>query len=345
MQSKTTRGVRRLLVSTGVISLVLSVAAPAALADKPEGTPGKGHDRSGQEHRERGTIRTLVCHEGRVLEVDDDGALNGHENHGDRRLGGDYEEGEPCDNDPIEDDEVVDGEDNGTGGGTSEGDGTGNGDESGNGDGGSNDPGGNEGAGGDAGGNDNSDGAGNDNGNDNGNAGGNSDGTPGDGNENNPTGQDGSDPTGSEGTGSESTGGESTGDQDVLVEGDGTEGAGQPEPQADPKPERAKPVVIISADAVTKPVVPAVPAQPAVTNTPAPATPASPSAAPSVNPNRGPEVLGSVTTRTPGGTQVTALAATGSTTTLLAAVGATLLLAGLGLQALGRRQAGAVLGA
>ncbi|HAS09852.1 MAG TPA: hypothetical protein DCS55_04930, partial [Acidimicrobiaceae bacterium] len=42
MQSKTTRGVRRLLVSTGVISLVLSVAAPAALADKPEGTPGNG---------------------------------------------------------------------------------------------------------------------------------------------------------------------------------------------------------------------------------------------------------------------------------------------------------------
>ncbi|MCO8126207.1 hypothetical protein NHL50_03195 [Acidimicrobiia bacterium EGI L10123] len=307
MQSKTTRGVRRLLVSTGVISLVLSVAAPAALAEKPEGTPGKDRDRSGQEHPGLGTTRTLVCHEGRVLEVDDDGALNGHTNHGDQILEGDHEEGEPCENDPIEDDEVVEGDGNNTGGGTGEGDGTGD-DEG--------------------------------DGNEDGNAGGNSDGAPGDGNENNPTGQDGTD---------------NGGDDDVVVEGDSTEApevTEQPEQQADPEPEPAKPVVIISADTVTKPVVPAVPAQPAaptrpaVTNTPAPAAPASPSAAPSVNPNRTPEVLGSVTTRTPGGAQVTALAATGtSTTTLLAIVGATLLLAGLGLQALGRRQAGSVIGA
>ncbi len=70
MQSKTTRGVRRLLVSTGVISLVLSVAAPA-LATPPAdaGTPG--------------AQMVKVCHNGRVLEKEA-AATQAHLNHGDR---------------------------------------------------------------------------------------------------------------------------------------------------------------------------------------------------------------------------------------------------------------------
>lgn len=299
MQSKTTRGVRRLLVSTGVISLVLSVAAPAALAEKPEGTPGNGPevqiDPTGLIGSDADNVE--ICHHnngnGGVVINPNENSINRGKAHGsDHR--GDELDTEACPDEEQPDSTTPEGE--------------GEGESTDNGDGGGTD-------GGDT----------NDDGNQDGNAGGNSDGTPGDGNENNPTGQDGSD----------------NGGDDVAVEGDSTEVTEQPEQESEP----AKPVVIISADTVTKPVVPAVPAQPAVTNTPAPAAPASPSAAPSVNPNRTPEVLGSVTTRTPGGTQVTALAATGSTTTLLAIVGATLLLAGLGMQTLGRRQAGSVLGA
>lgn len=91
MQSKTTRGVRHLLVSTGVISLVLSVAAPAALADA-EKSKGKSDEK--KEHVDSsetgtGTKRVLVCHNGAVLEVDDDGGgdLGGHGKHGDPYLG------------------------------------------------------------------------------------------------------------------------------------------------------------------------------------------------------------------------------------------------------------------
>lgn len=81
MQSKTTRGLRRLLVSTGVISLVLSVASPAALAEKPKlaGT--------------QGAQMVQVCHNGRVLEMEQ-AALQAHLNHGDARL--DLDEGARC---------------------------------------------------------------------------------------------------------------------------------------------------------------------------------------------------------------------------------------------------------
>lgn len=56
MQSKTIRGVRHLLVSTGVISLVLSVAAPAALAEKSE---ERGNQGTIAEAAER---KVWVCH-------------------------------------------------------------------------------------------------------------------------------------------------------------------------------------------------------------------------------------------------------------------------------------------
>lgn len=84
MQSILTRGARRLLVAAGVISLVLSVAAPASWAAKPVGTPGNsngaGHADDGGE---TGTDRVLLCHDGHVIEVDDDGHLGGHSNHED----------------------------------------------------------------------------------------------------------------------------------------------------------------------------------------------------------------------------------------------------------------------
>lgn len=79
MQPKTSRGVRHLLVATGVVSLALSAAAPAALAAGHSQRSGGAH----VQNAERGTTRTLVCHQGRVLEVDDDGAAGGHQGHGD----------------------------------------------------------------------------------------------------------------------------------------------------------------------------------------------------------------------------------------------------------------------
>ncbi len=79
MQPKTSRGVCHVLVATGVVSLVLSIAAPAALAADHSQRSGNPH----AQNVERGTTRTLVCHKGRVLEVDDDGAYGGHEKHGD----------------------------------------------------------------------------------------------------------------------------------------------------------------------------------------------------------------------------------------------------------------------
>lgn len=96
MQSKTSRGVRHLLVSTGVISLVLSVAAPGALADAHQ-AKGKSEEKTEQgghaDNESTGTKRVLVCHKGAVLEVDDDGGdLGGHLKHGDAPLGPAVEE-------------------------------------------------------------------------------------------------------------------------------------------------------------------------------------------------------------------------------------------------------------
>lgn len=115
----------------------------------------------------------------------------------------------------------------------------------------------------------------------------------------------------------------------------------QPIPAAAPRP-----VVVISDDAVTRPVVPAIPASPAAPQAVAPAAPAaSPVGAPVAAPKAENEVLGAVTTRTPtiglgaldpgaqSVSQVTALAATGANITgVLVSVGFGLLFAGIGLQ-------------
>ncbi|MFP5577701.1 MAG: hypothetical protein ACLGIZ_05610 [Acidimicrobiia bacterium] len=112
MQSKTTWGVRHLLVSTGVISLVLSVAAPAALADKPEAHPDAKNEHADNE--ETGAERIEICHNGRVIEVDDDGLLGGHSKHGDGSITHAEDEEEargacipPTGDSPLEGDELV----------------------------------------------------------------------------------------------------------------------------------------------------------------------------------------------------------------------------------------------
>jgi hypothetical protein len=92
MQSKTSRSVRHLLVSSGVVSLVLSVAAPAALADADK---SKGNSEPKNEHADNtgtGAERIKICHNGRVIEVDDDGELGGHSKHGDSPVGTEEQE-------------------------------------------------------------------------------------------------------------------------------------------------------------------------------------------------------------------------------------------------------------
>ena len=288
MQSRTTRGVRRLLVSTGVISLVLSVAAPAALA------AGQGTgDGSGRQPGATGE-QVELCHNGRLIAPNENSTTNGHtdERH----------------DDGVESDCCVDMDF--PGGGATGGEFPGEGEFPGQGgsadvcEAGSDDeegrPGGND-VGGDGG----------ENAGDNGN-----DGAGGNG-------------SGGGGTGTTPDAGEP--EPEVVVEA---------EPPAEVPAEPApQPVIIISDDAVTRPmpaVTPAVPAAPVVL----PETPAVPAAAPAVT-TRAPEVLGSVTTRTPGSASagMTSLAATGlDTTTVLALVGSGLLLAGFALQLAARRQ-------
>lgn len=134
---------------------------------------------------------------------------------------------------------------------------------------------------------------------------------------------------------------------DVEVESGADEDDGQSTPEPKPAPiistitvERPTPAVpAVPATPVTpqSPVTPAAPATPAVV-TDVPATPAAPAAAEPITSSRN-EVLGSITTRTPSGATVTALAATGTSTTVaLAAIGTVLLLAGLGLQVTARRR-------
>lgn len=326
MQSRTTRGVRRLLVSTGVISLVLSVAAPAALAaGQPEGVAEKKNDRLVEETGELGTVapsevgKVFVCHENNgtkeinLIEVSDNSVDSG-DGKGGHEVGeriGDLEDavaGLDIEYRELVDSLQIDFKKPSradlraltphlclvaapttpveTGGGQTGDIGNGTG---------------NDGVG---------------NGNGGGQTDSDSDGAG--------TGTDGQTP--GAGTGTPATSGaQPETDAETVVKVKPAPPVTPAEP-AQPLPEQAgpKPVIIISTDTVTKP---------------APAA-----AGPVVLPdavNRQPQVLGSVTTRTPGSvthTGVTALAATGtSTTTVLAALGSLLLLAGLGLQLLGRR--------
>lgn len=95
MQSKAFRGVRHLLVSTGVIALVLSVAAPAAMAD----AGAKGRTENKSEHADNagpGARRVKICHKGRIIEVDDDGQMGGHVNHDDDTAINSDDDGKAC---------------------------------------------------------------------------------------------------------------------------------------------------------------------------------------------------------------------------------------------------------
>jgi len=285
MQSKTTRGVRRLLVSTGVISLVLSGLAPAALAEKPADRKVWVCHGTGSETNPYEINLVSVNAEGHHGEELDDEALlaladAGVTNKGDlNRLSASALEeliGATCG-----------------------------------------------------------------------------------------------------GEGGDEEGGEREGDDAEVVvvtpPGGGAEEApggvvpdtDQPTKEPAPSdgesgPTEEQPAPIISSTKVERPApaAPARPAAPAVPSTPvvpapevaaapvaparsvvtsAPTTPVASVAVPATSGRN--EVLGSVTTRTPGGATVTALAATGASTTVtLAALGTVLLLAGLGLQVGARRR-------
>jgi hypothetical protein len=287
MQSKTTRGLRRLFVSTGVISLVLSVAAPA-LASPPEGV-GKKQDLrvelSGPLSADG--KRMWVCHEtssgtnplvGIWVNVN----ARGHLVHDDDVDMDDLDLMEcPPELPPVlEDSVIVIPPGDGTRG-QSDGDGVGDGTG-----GQSDDKGGSDGAGAESGNNDGSD--------------------------------------------STDTSSEEPKKGETIIS---TVTVTRPAP-ATPAVPATPAAPTVPADPAT-PQAPATPAAQAVTNAPAARTPSVAVSATS----RGNEVLGSVTTRTPGGTKVTALAATGTSTTVaLAALGVVLLLAGLGLQLGARRR-------
>lgn len=332
MQSKT-RGVRHLLVSTGMIGLVLSVAAPAALADAAESKRGKGgaKDRDAEvEGTEEPAVdrKVWVCHltssddnrwelnhvsvasegpAGDELQFPDQDALAGFTNKNDllAALEAEAEVGGETLDELVQDgcDAV-----NNLGGSNA----GGNGDSA---KGGSDDNGVGEGTGGGK--------------------------------------------TGNNGVGQGGGGGvivdtpietvvPGTGKPVVVVAPEVVEVPVKNAPIAPATPVQPIPapqprsVVNISADTVTKPVVPA--------------QPTSPAPAPQVQQN---EVLGAVTTRTPTpgvgaldpGTHtaasITALAATGADgTKVLAVAGTSLLLSGLGLQVSGRlRMRSAVVGA
>ena len=297
MQSKTTRGLRRLLVSTGVISLVLSVAAPAALASQPPGV-GKPQDRVVQllgplsdDGKKMWVCHSTASSTNPVVGIWVSVNAQGHLEHDDEEV--DLEECpmglpptaeiEPVIVVPVEDG-LPAGSGDGAGGGQFGSDGGG-------------------------------DGAGGGQSGDNGNA----PGAP------------------ASSTDDAPAAGDQTDSKTPTVD-DPTPGETISSAVTVERPTPVVPAVPAAPQAPATPATPAAPAaQPAVTNAPTTlAAPATPAAAPATSSRT--EVLGSVTTRTPGGTTVTALAATGtSTTVVLAALGAVLLLAGLGLQVTARR--------
>lgn len=331
MQSKAARRVRHLLVSAGVICLVVSAAAPAALAARSEG--GNPHERA--EHPGLGTNRTLVCHGSKVLEIDDD-ALDAHVGHGDHALAAGRVDGDPCPSSsttgPVDD---------GTGAGDPGSTGGDGGGSTGLGGGPTTDP-------------------------DGGTRGGAGVPAGGDGVDRTDPARTGGTTNGGAGTGGlpgveDSTAG-GTGNRGAGTGGTTTE-QGDPAPAGDapelPAPQ-VQPLPIISTKTVTRPDVPATP-------TPTPATPTAPAApaalattgvpsapatpttafggAPSTTRSGDNEVLGAVTTRTPtigagvldAGARTTSLAATGlDSTSVLAVLGSVLLLSGLGLVLVGR---------
>ena len=299
MQSKTTRGVRHLLVSTGVISLVLSVAAPAALAEKPDDRKvWVCHPTSSLTNPWEFNHVSVDAGGGNVGIVADQELFAGFKNKAELRKalaeGGvlEAELVESCNEQAAGSADGDEGEDHGAGGEEEDDDnGVGGGDGQG---------GGQEG--------------------DNGVRGG----------------QGGDD-------------GVTIVDETPVEVGPGTgtsngNGPGMPAAPATPATPvqplpvvQPRPVIVISDDAVSRPVTPAIPATPV--------------AAPAVAPAAENEVLGAITTRVPtavGATvqttgSVSVLAATGAGTTwILATLGLTLLLAGLGLQVGARRRVRAV---
>lgn len=127
MQTKTLRGVRRLLVATGAITLVIAAVAPAtasaAKPDRPEqgraGGPGNGDQLVGEdaEHPSQGE-RVTVCHhtgsltnEVVVIEVDENAtrAGRGHAEHHDGDDEFDLDGEVSCDDEIEEGDQELDG--------------------------------------------------------------------------------------------------------------------------------------------------------------------------------------------------------------------------------------------
>lgn len=373
MRTTYSRGARRLIVTAGAMSLGLAAMAPGAVlaagggpanARGPEaGGPAVGGAPSAEETPER---KVWVCHanEGRgeweIVHVDGN-AADTHDGHLQDVVLDDAEVDavavavgvDPGDSNlnsnKVFEDQLVEkcgafpGGDGGSGGsggegsesGGSGGSGGGSGSE-GDGSGGSggsgSESGGSEGAGGESGG---TGGGSGESGGQNGNP---DAANPGVGNENGNGNAGGTPP----GQGGGDLGGGNGGDEVAGNGGGQTPPAPvvptPPATPADPVVDRAPKPIVISTDTVTKPVVPAHPATPAPAATPAqPATPAPATPArPSISDDA--EVLGAVTTRTPGGQVVGTLPRTGTgATTTLATAGVALLLAGAALEAASRR--------